>query len=104
MSHEAVKLSREQRDIVEKVIEEDCLHRGYEICIVSCQSNHVHVVARCGDVLPKKVMNAFKVYSTRALRAEGYFIDQTIWARNGSKRRIFDEQDVIKAYEYVRNQ
>jgi len=104
MKHKVVGLNQAQRDLVEKAIEDDCCYRGYELRIVKCQSNHVHVVVRCGDVLPKKVMKTFKTYATRALRAEGYFLDQKIWAQDGSKRRIFDENDVIKAYEYVRNQ
>jgi hypothetical protein len=51
---------------------------------------------------PEPVLEAFKSYSTRALREAG-LLDRSIkpWARHGSTIYLWKERDVEKAVEYV---
>ncbi len=51
---------------------------------------------------PEPILEAFKSYSTRALRETG-LLDKRIkpWARHGSTIYLWKERDVEKAVEYV---
>jgi hypothetical protein len=51
---------------------------------------------------PEPLLNAFKSYSTRALRQGGLISAQfKPWARHGSTIYLWKERDVEKAVEYV---
>ena len=51
---------------------------------------------------PERILDAFKAYSTRALRrAKLIGDDQKRWARHGSTIYLWKEQDVAKAIAYV---
>ena len=64
-------------------------------------SNHWHsVVSALSD--PEPILDAFKSYSTRALRRSGLLsIRVKPWARHGSTIYLWKERDVAKALEYV---
>ena len=65
------------------------------------RTNHVHVVVEA-DVLPEKVMNAFKSYASRGpnrLEIDGG--DRKRWARHGSTRWLWKDEDVQEAIRYV---
>ncbi|HAU37180.1 MAG TPA: hypothetical protein DCX07_05630 [Phycisphaerales bacterium] len=99
-----VRLLSRHRRVVEQAVREVCRCRGWELLAVNCRSNHVHLVVRCGENLPEKVLNALKAYSTRALREQvGMTLPRT-WTRDGSKRPLWDDKSLWSACEYVRNQ
>ena len=51
---------------------------------------------------PEPILDAFKAYSTRALRrAKLIGDDQKPWARHGSTIYLWKDQDVAKAIAYV---
>ena len=96
-------LNLSQRAIVELAVREVCDHRKYVLHAVNARSNHVHSVvnAACN---PEKVMNAFKTYATRRLR-EAHLLSNNIkpWARHGSTRWLWTEEQVGRAMNYVIN-
>jgi hypothetical protein len=63
--------------------------------------NHVHAVVEAG-VRPERLMNEFKSYASRELnRLDRDGPDRKRWARHGSTRWLWNDQDVQKAIQYV---
>ena len=97
-------LNTEQRQIVEQSVTEVCRFRRWELFVVNCRTNHIHVVVKCGDIRPEAVMNQFKSYATRALRQRGDFQNRRVWTRGGSTRYINTEDSLPAAIRYVMEQ
>ncbi|HMG72257.1 MAG TPA: transposase [Pyrinomonadaceae bacterium] len=101
LQHEPVTLNAEQRSVVEKAVREVCLHRKYQLRAINVRTNHVHTVVSAVRE-PEPILDAFKSYSTRALRTSGLLnIGVKPWARHGSTIYLWKERDVEKAVEYV---
>jgi hypothetical protein len=68
---------------------------------INVRTNHVHSVVSALSY-PEPILEAFKAYATRALRATGS-LAATVkpWARHGSTIYLWKERDVEKAVEYV---
>jgi REP element-mobilizing transposase RayT len=101
LAHRPVRLNKNQRATVERAVREVCLHRKYGLRVINVRSNHAHaVVSALSD--PEPILDAFKSYSTRALR-ETALLGKNIrpWARHGSTIYLWKERDVEKAVEYV---
>ena len=98
-----MKLGAVERKIVERAIREVCLARGYTLIAINVRTNHVHVVVNnCGK--PERMMDSFKAYSTRALRAANLIGPETKpWSRHGSTRYLWTEEHIGQAVEYVVN-
>jgi REP element-mobilizing transposase RayT len=80
-------------------LREVCAHRGWSLLAAHVRTNHVHVVVEA-EIQPEKVMNDFKAYSSRMLnRMEG--APRKRWARHGSTRWLWKDQDVRDAVRYV---
>ncbi|HSQ25266.1 MAG TPA: transposase [Pyrinomonadaceae bacterium] len=96
-----LRLNKSQRAIIEQAIREVCEHRRYLLRAINARSNHVHAVASALSA-PEPILDAFKSYSTRALR-RNRLLDQNIkpWSRHGSTIYLWKEKDVAKAIEYV---
>ena len=94
-------LDRERRSVVASTIEDVCRHNGWSLHVVNVRSNHVHVVVSA-DMRPERLMNAFKSWSTRRLREAGLLgAADCLWARHGSTRYLWREEDVESAGTYV---
>jgi REP element-mobilizing transposase RayT len=66
-----------------------------------CGAIHVHVIVEA-EGPPKKVMNDFKAYASRAWnRLEGDERGRRRWARHGSTRWLWKDRDVREAIRYV---
>ena len=101
LTHGPVRLNKRQRSTVEHAVRQVCLHRKYRLRAISVRSNHGHtVVSALND--PEPILDAFKSYSTRALR-EAALLGKNVrpWARHGSTIYLWKERDVEKAVEYV---
>ncbi len=101
LAHGPVRLNKRQRATVERAVREVCLNRKYRLLVIDVRSNHAHtVVSALSD--PEPILDAFKSYSTRALR-ETALLGKNIrpWARHGSTIYLWKERDVEKAVEYV---
>src|SRR5258705_3989606 len=84
LAHGSVRLDKRQRAAVERAVREVCLHRKYRLRAINVRSNHAHTVVSALSY-PDPILNAFKSYSTRALR-ETALLGKKIspWARHGS--------------------
>jgi REP element-mobilizing transposase RayT len=99
LKHRPVRLNTSQRAVVEQAVREVCLHRRYRLRAINVRTNHAHsVVSALSD--PEPILDAFKSYSTRALRV---LLPASVkpWARHGSTIYLWKERDVEKAVEYV---
>jgi REP element-mobilizing transposase RayT len=82
-------------------LREACLHRGWSLWAAQVRANHVHVVVEA-DVRPEKIMNAFKSYASRGLNRLGIDgPDRKRWARHGSTRWSWKDEDAQEAFRYV---
>ena len=101
LKHPAVRLNKKQRAVVEQAVREVCLHREHRLRAINVRTNHAHSVASALSD-PEPILDAFKSYSTRALRKAGLLgASVKPWARHGSTIYLWKERDVEKAVEYV---
>src|SRR5258708_472381 len=88
LKHGPVILSKEQRALIKKSIDQTCEIRGWRVYITNVRTNHLHTVvsAACG---PSRILNALKSNATRELREAGLWSRSTSpWADRGSKRYL----------------
>ncbi|SRR5712692_336478 len=101
LKHPPVKLDARRRRVVESAVREVCDHRRYILQAINARTNHVHTVVTAMRP-PEPVLDAFKSYSTRALRKAGLIAAGVKpWIRHGSTIYLWKERDVAKAIEYV---
>ena len=94
-------LDAQSRAAVLDALHEVCTNRGWNLFAAHVRTNHVHAVVEAG-VLPEKVMNAFKAYSSRRLnRASRCEIARKRWSRHGSTRWLWNDRDVRAGLRYV---
>ena len=95
------RLNREGRAAVLAALRKHCAHRSWNLLAAQVRTNHLHVIVEA-DVPPEKIMNEFKSYASRELK--GLARDQPNrkrWARHGSTRWLWKDEDVQKAIQYV---
>jgi REP element-mobilizing transposase RayT len=101
LTNRPVRLATGARVAIEEAIKETCRIRSWCLWVVNARTNHVHAVvtAPCES---KRVLNALKSNATRNLRQTGYYTGAgTPWAKRGSRKNLWTEQDVIEAVVYV---
>ena len=95
-------LDRDRRVVVLDALREVCSHRNWRLWAAHVRANHVHVVVEGEDYRPEKVMHAFKTYASRNLnRLEIDEPDRKRWARHGSSRWLWKDEDARRAIQYV---
>lgn len=98
---EPLILKAEHRKLIEKAIRETCDIRKWSLYAINVRTNHVHTVINANRDAGL-VRNAFKANATRELRENGLWTESfSPWVRKGSKRRLWNEQSVAKAIDYV---
>jgi REP element-mobilizing transposase RayT len=101
MDQSPYSLDQDRRAAALSALREVGLHRRWNLLAAHVRTSHVHVVVEA-DVRPEMIMNTFKKYASRGLNNLG--IDQPDrkrWARHGSTRWLFKDQDVQEAVRYV---
>ena len=94
-------LNRERTATVLNALREVCLHRSWSLWAAHVRTNHVHAVVEA-DVRPEMVMNTFKSYASRGLNRLGSDKpNRKRWARHGSTRWLWKNEDVQEAIRYV---
>jgi len=94
-------LDRDRRAAVLGALREVCSHRNWNLWAAHVRTNHVHAVVEA-DVRPEMVMNTFKSYASRGLNRLGSDEpDRKRWARHGSTRWLWKDEDVREAIRYV---
>jgi len=86
---------------VKEGIQETCRIRNWRLWALNIRTNHVHTVltANCD---PENVLIALKANATRKMREAGcWHSGKTPWARRGSKRRLWTDQQLTNAICYV---
>ena len=77
------------------------MHRGWNLLAARVRSNQVHAVVEA-ETRPERIMNEFKAHASRALNqpaSDGP--DRKRWARHGSTRWLWKDEDVRHALRYV---
>jgi REP element-mobilizing transposase RayT len=101
LKHSPVRLDASHRGVVEEAIREVCVYRGYNLRALNIRTNHVHTVVSA-QVAPELIMNGFKAYATRLLRATCIVgTDVSPWVRRGSTRYLWKPHHVERAIDYV---
>jgi REP element-mobilizing transposase RayT len=101
MDQEPYVLDRERRVIVLDALREVCLHRDWSLWAAHVRTNHVHVIVEA-DARPEKIMNSLKSYASRSLNRLGIDgPDRKRWARHGSTRWLWKDENVREAIRYV---
>lgn len=94
-------LDQGRRSIVLEALHQVCLHRSWSLLAAHVRTNHVHVIVEA-DTQPEKVMNNFKSYASRNLNSLGSDEPhRKRWARHGSTRWLWKDEDVRSAIRYV---
>jgi len=94
-------LDKVRREAVLDTLHEVCSHRNWSLWAAHVRTNHVHVIVEA-DVRPENVMNALKSYASRSLNRLGIDgPDRKRWARHGSTRWLWKDEDVLEAIRYV---
>ena len=101
MDQPPYRLDEVRRDAVLEAIQAVCSHRGWRLLAAHVRSDHVHTVVEA-EVAPERVMSDFKVYASRGLNRLGIEEpDRKRWARHGSTRWLWKDEDVNHAIRYV---
>jgi REP element-mobilizing transposase RayT len=97
-------LSARHRKAVETAIRETCEIRNWFLHAFNVRTNHIHTVVSARNKKPAQVLGAFKANATRQLRQDSLWRESfSPWADEGSKRRLWNEQSVARAIDYVLN-
>lgn len=100
MSQPPYSLDREGRAAVLSALRGHCVHRGWSLLAAHVRTNHVHAIVEA-DVRPEKVIE-FKSYASRELnRLNRDGADRKRWARHGSRRWLWKDDDLQQALQYV---
>jgi hypothetical protein len=77
-----------------------CEFRGWFLYALHVRTNHLHGIVEADE--PRRALNDWKAYATRALRAAASAgADQRVWAHAGSTRRIAAPAGLEHAIRYV---
>ena len=94
-------LDHASREVVLGAIQRHCAHRGWNLMAAHVRSNHVHVIVEA-QARPERIMNEFKSYASRELNLlELDGPERKRWARHGSTRWLWRDEDVSEALQYV---
>ncbi len=93
-------LTPRYRKSVLAAVVEVCWYRGWIPLAVHVRTTHLHAVVH-GLVDPEKIMDDFKAYATRALNEKHGLFRRKNWARHGSTRYRWTQEDVEAAARYV---
>ena len=101
MEQEPYLLESDRRAIVLTTLHEVCRHRHWILRAAHVRTNHVHAIIEAAGP-PETVMNTLKSYASRSLNR--LKIDPPgckRWARHGSTRWLWKDDDVQEAIRYV---
>ena len=91
----------EARTIVRDAIVEVCRFRLWHLHGLHVRTNHAHGIVR-SDGSPSQIVNAWKAYSTRRLRACGMELrNRLIWAHGANVTRLNSREALLAALHYV---
>jgi len=90
-----------QRRAIESAIQETCDFRKWKLWTVNVRTNHVHCVL-ASNLSAKRTMAALKANATHEMREAGCWESKfSPWARGGSTKYIWTEEELSNAIAYV---
>ena len=112
MKQPAVLLDTTERNAVEVVIKQHCLHRGWTLHAVSARSNHVHVAVSASVTVRntagrpadgiKRVRDQLKANATRVLRGlDNPLKQERVWTKGGDIQVIDSIEDLEHIILYI---
>jgi REP element-mobilizing transposase RayT len=101
---EPTYLAAKRRAATESAIRETCSFRNWHLYAINVRTNHVHAVVGAGSAKPGTILHALKSNATRQMRENKCWeFEHSPWADKGSKRRLWNEQSITYAIDYVLN-
>ena len=98
-------LSKRARRIVKSSVDEVCRTKDWKLYAKNVRTNHFHAVVGSGEVNGKKVRSTLKATATKNLRKSGEWVhDYSPWAAKGSVRKLYNQENLRRAIDYVLNQ
>ena len=107
MAEPAITLDPQQRELVDSTIRRHCEIRHWSLHALNVRTNHVHVVVTALEYAPETVVEQFKAWCTRHLKAASISSNDSMsvrkhwWTEGSSRRSIHRESDLAAAIEYV---
>jgi REP element-mobilizing transposase RayT len=104
MDQPPYSMDRKRREAVLAAVLERCADRHWRLRAAHVRMNHVHIVVEA-DVRPERVMNDLKAHARRCLNRLG--LDEPgrkRWARHGSTRWLWKQENVSTPIRYVVDQ
>jgi REP element-mobilizing transposase RayT len=101
MKQSPYEMDATRRHAVLEAIIETCVHQDWLLLAAHIRPKHAHVVVQ-GMAAPEKIMNYLKAYASRKLNQMA--IDDPSrkrWARHGSTRYLWKQEDLETAVHYV---
>ena len=94
-----VRLTTEQKKVVEDVVRKEAHRIGQEILALAVCSNHVHLVVGSGNESIESTVSRYKNVATSALKKAG--LTERIWTRDFDKRFCYSSEELKEKIEYV---
>ena len=95
----AVKLSRQEQEIVRRAILSRAESLGQEIYAIVVGSNHVHIVAERTPESIEMIVSYYKNAARLAMRANGF--TGKLWTRGFDKRFCYEHSQLKGRIEYL---
>ena len=101
-----IYLNLTQAEAIFDQLQETAAHRKWLLLATAIMRNHVHVVVGVpSDTDPENILRDFKAYASRRLNKDcPKPASETWWTASGSKRKLPNDQAIIDAAAYVRDQ
>ena len=101
-----VRLSKGQAELLLDQFLETADVRKWTLLAVAIMANHCHLVVGVpGDPDPENLLRDFKSYGSRKLNGSGHKVSHDKrWTKSGSKRKLPDDEAVLNAICYTRDQ
>jgi REP element-mobilizing transposase RayT len=91
-----------EREVVCKAIVGLAAERGWNLLAAHVRSTHVHVVIVTEERDPGRTMSDLKARASRALNLAGFdSAERKRWARHGSTRHLFRDEEVEEKVHYT---
>ena len=103
MKGEPLLLDQSRRKVVLAAIQETCKVRGWWLPAAHIRTTHIHAIVATEDK-PERVLIDLKSYASRGLVKAGLETSaRSKWAKHGSTRYLWEEDELHRAIDYVLN-
>lgn len=104
MRHPEYRLTPAGCRVVRETLKDHVAIRRWKLHTMNPRTTHVHVVVSANGYAPEIVLDQFKGWCKRRLRAAGLLgAEAEAWAAHGSTVYLWDEVELANAIDYVAN-